>query len=226
MNDNAVSTTLLRVFAACALAAFGHDAGAATTARSQLLGFVKDLKQLRGTFTQEVRDATGKPVESSSGVLALSAPRQFRWQYDKPFPQLIVADGDNVWIYDEDLSQVTVKNQSTEEVRSPLTVLIDPAQLDRDYTVVESGERDGALWMTLTPKSDDAPFVDCQVATQPSGPVQMVLTDHLGQKNTLRFGLWERNPKLGAELFRFVPPKGADVVGEPVRHAEVTPLRD
>ncbi|MDQ3268888.1 MAG: outer membrane lipoprotein chaperone LolA, partial [Pseudomonadota bacterium] len=95
-------------------------------ARDELNAFTKGLKGLDGQFTQQVFDANGKLKETASGQLALSAPRLFRWEYVKPYPQLIVADGRKVWIYDEDLEQVTVRPQGVEEQSNPLAALINP----------------------------------------------------------------------------------------------------
>lgn len=195
-------------------------------ARDRLESFAKGLDALRGSFVQEVRDPDGRVTDTQSGSLALKAPRQFRFQYAKPYPQLIVADGDDVWIFDEDLNQVTVRSQSLEEAHSPLTVLVDLAQLDREYKVNESGDKDGMQWLTLTPKGKDAAFKSCEIGFAPDGPARMIVNDQIGQRNEWRFSKWERNAKLDASLFRFVPPKGADVIGKPGQKAEVTPLGD
>lgn len=198
---------------------------AADTARPQLDAFANGLDALKGTFTQQVYDADGRPGEASKGSLALQAPRQFRWDYEEPFPQLIVADATNVWIWDKDLDQVTVRSQSLEESQSPLTVLTDLAQLERDYRVSEHGTRDGIAWLRLEPKAKEPSFTSCDLGFAGNELVRMVLTDTLGQRNELRFGRWERNPKLDPSLFRFVVPEGVDVVGEPVENAEAFPVQ-
>jgi outer membrane lipoprotein carrier protein len=202
------------------------SAWSADTARARLDAFTDKLDTLRGTFVQQVYDGGGTLSDTSSGTLALKAPRQFRWEYLKPFPQLIVADGDNVWVFDQDLDQVTVRAQSQEEAQSPLTVLTDLAQLDRDYQSTELGVVDGAQVLRLTSKADEPPFTRCDLGFEGEQLVRMELTDNLGQRNVLRFGRWERNPALAATLFSFTPPAGVDVVGEPVKNAEVIPLKD
>ena len=98
-------------------------------ARERLQDFTTGLKGLEGRFEQRVFDPNGKQTEHSSGTVELSAPRLFRWAYLKPYAQLIVADGDHIWIHDPELDQVTVRNQSYEEQSSPLAVLIDPTEL-------------------------------------------------------------------------------------------------
>ena len=195
-------------------------------ARERLESFAKGLDSLRGNFVQEVRDADNRVTDTQSGTIALKAPRLFRFEYAKPFPQLIVADGDDVWIFDQDLNQVTVRSQSQEEAHSPLTVLVDLSALDREYKVNETGERDGMQWLTLAPKGKDASFKEVQIGFGADGPARMVVADQIGQRNEWRFAKWERNAKLDPKLFRFAPPKGADVIGKPGEKAEVTPLRD
>lgn len=208
------------------LASLAAPPTAADTARARLDAFSRDLDAVRGSFVQEVRDGTGRLVESSSGTLALRAPRQFRWEYEQPFTQLIVADGDNVWIYDPDLAQVTVRAQSLEEAQSPLSVLTDLSLLERDYRVSPAEASEGIEYLRLEPRSEEASLRECLLGFGADGLARMVLLDQLGQRNELRFGRWERNPRLDDALFAFVPPEGVDVVGEPVAAAEAFPIRE
>jgi outer membrane lipoprotein carrier protein len=195
-------------------------------AREKMTAFTTGLKGLDGRFEQQVFDGDGR-AQSSSGTVKLSAPRQFRWEYLKPAPQLIVADGNQVWIYDPDLEQVTVRNQSAEEQGSPLAVLIDPTELDRQYRVSEGGVSGGLEWLVLAPKKrDDAAFKSARLGFGPTGLARMEMQDTLGQRTVIGFGPWQRNPRFPAATFRFTPPKGTDVVGTPVKPAQVTPLRD
>jgi outer membrane lipoprotein carrier protein len=220
MSIRAASIGFLLALVASPLATAG-------TARERLEAFAQKLDAVRGTFVQQVYDAEGRLDETSSGSLALKAPRLFRWSYEEPFPQLIVADGDNVWIHDEDLEQVTVRKQSLEEAQSPLTVLTDLSQLDRDYRVEEGGREGGLDWLTLLPKAEEAPFRRARLGFGTDGALaKMVLEDSLGQRNEITFRKWELNPELDAATFRFVPPAGVDVVGEPAVPAKVTPLSD
>jgi outer membrane lipoprotein carrier protein len=219
------STALARCFA-LALSLMMCLAHAADGARTRLDAFAQGLNALSGTFAQAQYDADNRPGDTATGDLALNAPRQFRWRYAEPFPQLIVADGDNVWIYDEDLDQVTVRKQSLEEAQSPLTVLTDLSQLDRDYRVREAGERAGMLWLELTPTAKEPAFVRCELGFQGNDLAMLVMHDNLGGRNELRFGAWQRNPTLDPKLYAFTPPPGADVIGEAVEHAEVFPIEN
>ena len=183
--------------------------------RDDLAAFTKGLKGLDGQFTQQVFDANGKPKESSSGRVALSAPRLFRWEYTRPYEQLIVADGSHVWVYDPDLQQVTRRAQGAEEQNSPLAALVDPAKLERDYVLHDAGNADGLDWLDIAPKkASDTGFRSARLGFGPEGLATMQVTDALGQKTRIEFSHWQRNPTFSAGTFRFVPAKGVDVVGE------------
>jgi outer membrane lipoprotein carrier protein len=182
-------------------------------ARDDLAAFTHDLKGLQAPFTQQVLDANGHVKETSSGEVALSAPRLFRWEYTKPYVQLIVADGSRVWVYDPDLQQATKRVQGAAEQGSPLAALIDPARLDRDYVVAEAGKADGLEWLTLKPRSQDgAGFESARLGFGAGGLEKMQFIDALGQKSVIDFGKWRRNPTFPASTFRFQPPKGVDVI--------------
>ena len=184
-------------------------------ARDELKAFTTGLKGLDGQFTQQVYDAKGKLKESSSGRVALSAPRLFRWEYAKPYPQLIVADGKRVWVYDPDLQQVTVREQGSEEQNSPLSALIDPAKLDQQFNVKESGTAEGLLWLTLTPKSEgDASFQSARLGFGKGGLTRMEVVDAVGQNTKISFAGWKRNPAFTGTTFKYTPEKGVDVVGD------------
>lgn len=212
---------------AVALCALLLSTSVLANAREQLTAFTKGLTGLDARFDQRVFDPNGRPSESSSGSVKLSAPRQFRWEYQKPAPQLIVADGNHIWVYDPDLEQVTVRNQSFEEQGSPLSVLIDPSELDRQYKVSEGGTSNGLSWLVLLPKKgEDAPFQKAKLGFSARGLVRMELNDALGQRTVIGFSAWRRNPSFAADTFRFTPPAGTDVVGDVSPAATVTPLKD
>jgi outer membrane lipoprotein carrier protein len=209
---NRIRTMRLRLAAlALVFAATAATAGA----RDDLTAFTKGLKGLDGHFSQQVFDPSGKLKETSSGRVALSAPRLFRWEYAKPYEQLIVADGRNVWVYDPDLQQVTKRPQGVEEASSPLAALVDPSRLDRDYVVKDDGRDDGLDWLLLTPKSGtDASFQSARLGFGTQGLVRMQVIDAVGQKTRIVFDGWQRNPSFAASTFRFTPAKGVDVVGD------------
>src|SRR3546814_464198 len=116
----------------------------------------------------------------------LSAPRLFRWEYVKPYEQLVIADGSKVWVYDPDLAQATVRPQGAEEQNSPLATLIDPARLDSDFNVAETGAQGGLDWLELTPKEEDnATFQRARLGFDDNGLARMEVVDMLGQRTEI-----------------------------------------
>ncbi|WP_411831870.1 outer membrane lipoprotein chaperone LolA [Pseudoxanthomonas mexicana] len=185
-------------------------------ARDHLKTFTTGLKGLDGQFTQQVYDGGGKLKETSSGRVALSAPRLFRWEYVKPYEQLIVADGRKVWVYDPDLQQATVREQGIEEQNSPLSALIDPGKLDQQFDVAEAGSENGLEWLSLTPKREgDASFQHARLGFDAGGLARMEVVDAVGQRTAIRFSGWKRNPAFAGDTFKYAPGKGVDVVGGP-----------
>ena len=208
---------------ALSIAAYAH-AGP----REDFAKYTQGLKGLDGKFEQKVFEASGRMKEDSTGAVALSAPRLFRWEYVKPNPQLIVADGDHVWVYDPDLEQVTVRNQGSEETQSPLYVLIDPTDLDRRYALTDGGSHDGLKWIVLAPKhpDDESQFKQALLGFAGNDLKLMKLTDNLGQRTEIAFSDWKRNPVFAKGTFAFTPPKGVDIVGDVGKGAQVTPLKN
>ena len=201
-------------------------AHAADGARARLDAFAARLTGLEARFEQTVTDADGRVREQSEGRVALRAPQQFRWDTERPFQQLVVADGDHVWIFDPDLEQVTVRQQGIEEQSSPLVAIADPAELDRLFSVSEGGAREGLQWLRLLPREEDAPFREAQLGFADDGLQRMTLDDQLGQRTEIRFSGWRTGDAADAALYRFTPPPGVDVIGEIAPSAEVTPLGD
>ncbi|MGN6314207.1 MAG: outer membrane lipoprotein chaperone LolA [Rhodanobacteraceae bacterium] len=204
----------MRILLMLALLLGAGVAQAADTARAQLDTFANGLHSLSGNFSQTVYDANGRTAQTSHGTLALQAPRQFRWDTQAPYKQLIVADGRKVWIYDPELEQVTVREQGSEEAHSPLTVLTDLSQLDRDFDTSEQGERDGLQWLRLKSRARDPQFEYADIGFADNAPRRMIFKDTLGNRTEIVFTDWQRNPKLPAGAFMFTPPKGTDVVGD------------
>ncbi|WP_421566859.1 outer membrane lipoprotein chaperone LolA [Stenotrophomonas sp. PD6] len=192
------------------------SASAWAGARDELNRFSQGLKGLDGQFSQQVFDSKGKVKETTSGRVALSAPRQFRWEYLKPHEQLIIADGKNVWVYEKDLEQATKRPQGAEEQNSPLTALINPKLLDQQYDVSEeAAARDGLQWLSLSPKREtETSFQYAALGFNAQGLARMEVVDAVGQRTVINFSGWKRNPGFAAGTFSFAPPKGTDVIGE------------
>jgi outer membrane lipoprotein carrier protein len=204
----------------------GPIARAATgPARARLDAFATGMHSLTGNFSQTLTDINGSASKNSSGTLALQAPRQFRWDTLKPYRQTIVADGSRVWLYDPELEQVTVRIQSSEESHSPLTVLTDLKQMDKDFKVVEQGEHDGLAWLRLSSTAKDPQFDYADLGFDANGLARMKFRDQLGSTTDIHFSNWQRNTPIPPAMFNFVPPKDADVIGDlPVLSTH--PLKD
>lgn len=187
---------------------------AQNTARARLDAFAHDLHSLKGHFSQTLTDPNGHAGPPSTGTLALEAPRQFRWDTLTPYKQTIVADGSRVWLYDPSLEQVTVRRQSSEEAHSPLTVLTNISQLDKDFKVTEQGSHDGMAWLRLTSTGSSPQFAYVDLGFDAHGLARMMFRDQLDARTDIRFSHWQRNPGFPAGTFSFTPPPGADVIGD------------
>lgn len=198
--------------ASLAFALFASSAVAG--GRDALTKFTNGLTGLEGQFTQQVFDANGKAKESSSGRIAMSAPRLFRWEYTRPYQQLIIADGKDLWVYDPDLQQATRRAQGAQEQNSPLAALVDPAKLQRDYRLQDAGTQDGLELLDIAPRAtSDTGFKSARLGFGAQGLATMQIVDALGQKTRIDFSQWKRNPAFPAGTFRFDPAPGVDVVG-------------
>ena len=192
----------------------------ATTVRAdavdRLRQFLETTKLLRADFSQTVLPKNGRKPQFSSGSMAIARPHKFRWQIEKPYPQLIVGDGEKVWLHDPELNQVTVKKQGAALAGSPAALLAGEgiAVLEKSFVLKDAGLRDGLEWLDATPKNTDSGFEKVRIGFAGAELRAMELTDSFGQQTSLLFSKVEKNPALPVSTFRFVPPKGADVLGD------------
>ncbi|MCK6405153.1 MAG: outer membrane lipoprotein chaperone LolA [Rhodocyclaceae bacterium] len=182
----------------------------------RLRAFLETTKLLRADFTQTVMPKNGRKPQFSSGSMAIARPHKFRWQIEKPYPQLIVGDGEKVWLHDPELNQVTVKKQGAALAGSPAALLAGEgiAVLEKSFVLKDAGLQDGLEWLDATPKNTDSGFEKVRIGFAGAELRAMELTDSFGQQTSLQFSKVEKNPALAASTFRFVPPKGADVLGD------------
>jgi len=181
----------------------------------KLKKFIAATHSAQANFTQVVLDRNGKRIQSASGTMQFQRPGKFRWTYQKPYEQLIVGDGVKFWLYDVDLNQVTVKKLDAALGSSPAALLSGNNEIERAFTLKESGNLDGLDWLQAKPKTQDSNFEKILMAFNAQADlVIMELNDSFGQKTVLRFSEMQRNPKLPEQQFKFTPPKGADVLGD------------
>lgn len=184
-------------------------------ATDKLKSFIASTRSGQANFSQTVLDKNGKKIQSAAGTMQFVRPGKFRWVYQKPYEQLIVGDGAKFWLYDVDLNQVTVKKLDAALGSSPAALLSGNNEIERGFVLKDSGSRDGLDWLQATPRTQDSSFEKVMMGfNADSDLVVMELHDAFGHKTVLRFSSLQRNPILSPQLFKFVPPKGADVLGE------------
>jgi len=189
-----------------------------------LAQFLKSTRSLRADFVQVVAAPAkeGRPAKpkTSSGVFAFIRPSVFRFDYSKPYVQNIVADGQQLWLFDADLNQVTVRNQAQTLGSTPAALIAsaqDLGSLGKDFNLKAAPSEEGLDWVLATPKNQDTSLQTIRIGLRPdAGQVllsQLDITDAFGNRSVIRFERVELNPSnLTLKQFSFVPPKGADLV--------------
>jgi outer membrane lipoprotein carrier protein len=183
-------------------------------ARSQLDAFTQGLQTFEANFDQTVVDTQGQVQDSSAGRVWLQRPNLFRWEYGGDFPEVVVADGDRIWIHDVTLEQVTVKDQLAAASGSPLLLLTEPARLDEQFEVRESGRADEGDLLELRSRNAEADFERILLAFSEGQLTLMIMEDAFGLRTEIRFSDIRANRELDETLFEFEPPEGADVIGD------------
>lgn len=190
-------------------------ASASASALEQFKAFAAGTKSAKGEFTQhqvKKADAKTKVSTPASGTFEFARPGKFIWMYTKPYEQLLQADGTQLYIYDKDLSQVTIKKLGDALGSSPAAILFGSNDLEKNFTLAEAGTRDGLEWLKATPKTRDTTFDEISIGLRNGMPEAMELRDSFGQTSVLAFKNFQKNPSLPADHFKFVVPKGADVI--------------
>ncbi len=191
----------------------------------QLQAFISQVHAARGNFVQrEIKvPPAGKnasdaaivaaaSARTSSGTFVFARPGKFIWQYEKPYQQLLQADGDMLYVYDKDLNQVTERKLNGALGASPAAILFGSNDLDKNFTLHDAGVKDGIDWLELIPKSKDTQFQRVGIGFRDGNLQAMELHDVFGNVTLLTFSDIEKNPALPASTFKFVKPKGADVI--------------
>ena len=217
---------LTLVGAAGVTAQTAAPAAAATSVQGQaatpLDKYFDGLTTLRATFTQTVKDAKGKDVDRTSGTLVVARPGKFRWEVDaKPGSntgaQLLVADGRNVWFFDKDLEQVTVKPADAALSSTPAMLLSGASNIRDSFTLTPAGTRDGLEWVLVEPRRPEADFRRALFGFGNGNLRRMIIDDRLGQTATIEFASVARNARVAPEEVSFTPPAGTDVIGAPAK---------
>jgi len=173
--------------------------------------FVRDVKSGQAAFTQTVTSTDGARKKVSSGQFEFARPNRFRFTYIRPFEQVIVADGQKVWIYDADLNQASSRRIAQALGATPAALLAG-GSLDGEFLLAPQPSRDGLDWALATPRAKDGPFQSMRVGFRGKELAAVEITDSFGQLSLLQFSGYQANTPVVAERFRFVPPAGADVI--------------
>jgi len=198
---------------ALAIVAFAAASMARADAIEQLRAFHTTTKTGKVAFRQVVvgKAQQGQQREST-GTFAFQRPGRFRWAYEKPFEQLIVGDGEKLWVYDKDLNQVIVRKLDVALGSTPAALLAGDSTLEKNFELTDAGRNNGLDYVDAKPRSPDTGFARVKIGLSDNLPRAMELTDTFGNVTILTFSRFERNPALDPDTFRFVPPQGADVI--------------
>ena len=187
--------------------------GFASEVEQRLADALKNMDNLSADFHQTLRDENKKIVQQSSGTLALQRPGKFAWNYVKPFEQRIVADGKELWIYDVELEQVTVKPMDTGLANAPIMILMKQSDVSDQFDISEVGQRKFLYWIELKPHDKSLEYTDIYIGLEDGKVKAMELQDRFGQSTQIVFD----NLRLGVvhnpATFKFEPPPGVDVYG-------------
>ncbi|MFO8005424.1 MAG: outer membrane lipoprotein chaperone LolA [Thioalkalivibrio sp.] len=209
MNPNP-ATRSLAVLLALASILFAPP-GVAGEGRAALERFLDGLETFSAEFSQTLTDETDFVLQEAEGRLSLALPDRMRWELDVPFEQSIVADGENLWTYDPELRQATVRPMEQALGATPLALLTQPHRLDERFEVIEEAAPE-ALRLVLLPKTREADFTRLELDLTGEGRLlALSFQDVFGQRTEIRLRETRRNPSLGPAEFQFNPPPGTDV---------------
>lgn len=186
-------------------------AAAQADAVDTLKEFVRDVKTGRADFTQTVTSPDGAKKKTSSGSFEFSRPNRFRFNYLKPFEQVIVADGQKVWIYDADLNQASSR-KFTQALGSTPAALLAGGPLDKEFDLAPLPAKDGLEWAEATPKAKEGTFKSVRIGFRGKVLAAVEVVDAFGQRSLLQFTQFVGNGPMKADAFVFTVPKGADVI--------------
>jgi len=196
---------LLSAMLICAVGAASADA------LDALKAFVRDARTGQANFTQTVTSPDGARKKTSSGSFEFARPNRFRFAYTKPFEQLIVADGQKVWIHDIDLNQVSSRRLSQALGATPAALLAG-GSLEQDFVLEAAPDRDGLAWVDAQPRERDGALQSVRIGFRGKDLAALEIVDSFGQTSRLQFSNLVTNIAFAPERFRFTVPPGADVI--------------
>lgn len=181
---------------------------------SSLRDFFNNTNTMRAQFSQVVHDKQGRKEQEVEGTMQLQRPNKFRWDYKKPYEQQIVSDGKQVFLFDTELQQVTIRELSKTLGSSPAAMLAGGEDVEKSFTLKNATRKDGLTWVLALPKDKESGFDRVLLGFKADKLRKMELYDSFNHITHITFNEVERNPVLQDSTFLFTPPKGVDVVGE------------
>lgn len=176
-----------------------------------LKSFNNTVKNFSGNFTQTIKNA--KSTKTSTGTFSILRPGYFKWNYQKPEKQLIIADGKHIWLYDEELAQVTKRNQSESINSTPAAILSDKKALDANYTLANSGEKDNVFYVSANPKKQNTEYKNIKLGLLKDGtPANLELQDNFGNQTSIKFENVKINTSVSSSNFKFTPPANVNIL--------------
>jgi len=179
-----------------------------------LKAFYHDTNAMRAKFVQAVTDSQGEVIQEVEGTMQLQRPNKFRWDYHKPYEQQIISDGKEVFLYDTDLEQVTVRSLSQTLGTSPASLLAGGAKVEQSFELKDIKGEDGLDWVEALPKGEGSGYERILLGFKGSDLRKMELLDSFKNTTSIAFSAVERNPQLEIADFLFKTPEGVDVIGE------------
>lgn len=211
MKKLLINTLLCLAIFSVTAASAGDDK--ASQGELYLEKFLQDTQTLEANFQQILRAQDGEVLQQTEGKFYLDRPGKFRWNYQSPYEQVIVSDGQRIWIYDVDLDQVTVQNKQAGLPSTPMALLEDSSTLHKSFTVSPLDEKDGIYRLKLNSKSKESDFGEIVIGIDAQGLRFMQLHDQFEQVTDIVFSEVAVNIELAKDIFQFIPPEGVDVFG-------------
>jgi outer membrane lipoprotein carrier protein len=185
--------------------------------KSLVENFMHNIRTLSGRFEQSLIDVNNQLVETSSGTLEIQRPDQFRWSYFEPYEQVFVADELNVWSYDVDLAQVTVKPRSEVLNNTPALLLSGSSDVLDQFDYIGSFTDNGTIWIQLRPKGTHNGFNKIELGFNDGELIRIMFSDNLEQTTVISLFDVFLNEGIDAQRFQFEPPEDVDIIGIPAK---------
>lgn len=179
-----------------------------------LQGFYRDTRSLQTEFRQLQIDEEGAVSKTQEGRFWMQRPDRLRWVYERPYRQVLVNDGEQFWLYDEDLAQVTVRPSDEALQNAPMRLLSGGPQLAQQFELQALPDAEGMAWVAIRPRAEEGDFVSARMGLENGLPKVLELRDSLDQRTRILFLNLRRNTAIDAQRFEFTVPEGVEVIGE------------